>query len=271
MTHCAVMASGTIEVYFYGELPADRRAQVDAHLATCADCRALLEDLSEIRNVVDDRFAAFAPPGGDWSGFMARLAREIPADARRARDNFASDDLPHRPRFAAGTNVRHRRWSPAGLVAAAALLSLVGTGVNLAMRSRFPSSPPVGAASVPGGVRQRPDGEPGFAALSGEHFGRSKLVVLGLAAKDSARATSADWTYERELAGRLLSDTRLYRMAAEDRGLLSIAGVMRDLELVLIQASFTDAADPEALSRIQGLIRRRDLVAKMDVVAMAGS
>jgi hypothetical protein len=106
--------------------------------------------------------------------------------------------------------------------------------------------------------------------VSEEHFERSKLVVLGLAAKDPARTTSAEWGYERDLAAALLSDTRIYRMAAEDRGLRSIADVMGDLELVLLQASFADVQDPASLAQIQRLIRRRDLVEKMDVVAVSG-
>ena len=36
----------------------------------------------------------------------------------------------------------------------------------------------------------------------------------------------ADWAYERQLAGALLDDTRLYKQAAEARGLESLAGVM---------------------------------------------
>jgi hypothetical protein len=46
--------------------------------------------------------------------------------------------------------------------------------------------------------------------------------------------------------------------------------VMRDLELVLLQASFTDTSDPESLPAIQRLIRKRDLVGKMDVVETSG-
>ena len=109
-----------------------------------------------------------------------------------------------------------------------------------------------------------------FAAMSQEHFERSKLVVLGLAAKDPSRQTPADWAYERELATSLLGDTRLYRLAAEDRGLDSVAAVMRDLELVLLQASLTDGTDPSALPQLQRLIRRRDLIEKMDVVSTTG-
>jgi hypothetical protein len=108
----------------------------------------------------------------------------------------------------------------------------------------------------------------GFEALSEEHFERSKLVVLGLATKDPADRQASDWTYERELASSLLQDTRMYRLAAEDRGRTDIAGVMRDLEIVLLQTSMTDEKDPSALPQIQRLIRKRDLLEKMDAVAV---
>ena len=106
--------------------------------------------------------------------------------------------------------------------------------------------------------------------MSEEHFEQSKLVVLGLTTKDAERATSRDWTYERQLASALLADTRMYRMAAEDRGLESLAGVMSDLEVVLLQTSLTDETDPASLGQIQRLIHKRDLLEKMEVVNHLG-
>ena len=41
---------------------------------------------------------------------------------------------------------------------------------------------------------------------------------------------------------------------------------MKDLELVLLQTSLTDDKDPATLPQIQRLIKRRDLIEKMDVV-----
>ena len=106
--------------------------------------------------------------------------------------------------------------------------------------------------------------------LSEQHFERSKLVVLGLATKDPQDSTGLDWDYERELASSLLSDTRLYRHAAEERGMESLADVMRDLELVLLQTSMSDAPDADSLAQLQRLIRRRDLITKMEVVKTSG-
>jgi hypothetical protein len=110
----------------------------------------------------------------------------------------------------------------------------------------------------------------GLASVSAGHLERSKLVVLGLATRHPDDVKRSDWAYERELATSLLNDTRLYRIAAEQRGLTSLAGVMRDLELVLLQTSMADDTDAAALPRIQRLIRKRGLVEKMDVAGTTG-
>jgi hypothetical protein len=259
---CELQSSGTIETYFYDELPAAERQQVARHVRTCADCRAAIEQLEDIRRALATRPDIVAPPGDDWSSFMARLRASTAAADSEA--TAAEGDHGHASAM---------RWSRSGLMATAALLALTTMGVMFVMRARPPIAP-VAALQTP----HLPDsagptgrtGNQGFEALSEEHFERSKLVVLGLAAKDPVRTTSADWVYERELAATLLSDTRMYRMAAEDRGLRSIADVMGDLELVLLQASFADERDPASLAQIQRLIRRRDLVEKMDVVAVSG-
>ncbi len=261
---CAFRDSGSVEALFYEDLPsADRRA-VEAHLRECAGCRAALDDLAIIRDALAARPIVAAPPAGDWSGFMRRL------DARLAREGRGPAPA----------------WSVRSLLAAAAMLALVTLGLLVALRATHPGSPDrpptADASATPGATSATatpgipaPDAgdeqdDTDFAALTGEHFERSKLVVLGLAAKDPARRPGPDWGYERALAGELLSDTRLYRLAAEDRGLGSIAAVMGDLELVLLQASFTDDTDPASLTHIQRLIRRRDLVEKMDAVGSSG-
>ncbi len=175
------------------------------------------------------------------------------------------------------------RRSYVGYLAMAALLALVTMSVVVVMRSRSPErangtariegqapvQTPVQTTS--GSIAADPAGErQAFAELSEEHFEKSKLVVLGLTTKDAGRATSRDWTYERQLASALLADTRMYRMAAEDRGLESLAGVMSDLEVVLLQTSLTDETDPASLGQIQRLIHKRDLLEKMEVVNHLG-
>lgn len=253
---CDLHASGAINLYFYGELDPAEHASVERHLRDCAECRGAVEELSLIRTALASRPVVDEPPEG-WTGFMARL------DAAVGR-------LPHteRPlRF----NPARRRSYVAPLVMAA-LVALVTLSVLFVARARL--TPPVSntetvavMSPAPGGAHA---GEPGFAALSEEHFERSKLVVLGLATKDPLHTTPADWIYERELASNLLSDTRMYRLAAEDRGMDQLAGIMGDLELVLLQTSLTSDPDPAALAQIQRLIRKRDLLQKINVVTARG-
>jgi hypothetical protein len=260
---CHLQASGTIELYFYGELPLAERAEVQAHIGRCAECRAALDDLSVIRAALAVRPDVATPPGGDWSGFMARL------DGRIAQEGQAGITNP--PAGVVATSWR-RRVAP--FLAAAAVLALVTASAVVTLKQRKAATSPVtlvdgepAVAPVVRAANPGPVADAALSAVSDQHFERSKLVVLGIATKD---ARQADWDYERELAGTLLSDTRLYRAAAEERGMQSLAGVMRDLELVLLQTSMSEQRDAASLEHLQRLIRRRDLLTKMEIVHAGG-
>ena len=265
MTRCPRQSSTDIELYFYGELEPAERSAVERHLRSCSDCRQALEELLTIRMALAARPRVDAPADGDWTGFMHRLDRAVDLELR------------------VGPTVAPVRQGPQWTTyfAMAALLALMTSGVTYVTRSTFRSTSPPAVESParvspqaprePAAVEpfkpfgHAPSLEAAFSALSEQHFERSKLVVLGLANKDPHHAREADWAYERGLASSLLSDTRLYRQAAEARGMKSLAGVMGDLELVLLQTSLADAPDAEALEQIQRLIHKRDLVTKMEV------
>jgi hypothetical protein len=256
--------SGAVELYFYDELASAERAGIAAHLRQCGECAATLEDLGVIRSALADRPDVAAPAAGDWSGFMARL------DAAVQRERAAH------PPLAPGVTVFPARQAAAsprswiGLLATAALLALVTISVIFVARQR-PER-----LTADGGLQPRPlsDAVPaagdGLRSAGEKHFERSKLVVLGLAERDAADVAPQDWAYERELASALLNDTRLYRMAAEEHGLKGLAGVLRDLELVLLETSMAEDSDPAALGQIQRLIQKRSLIQKMGTVASAG-
>jgi hypothetical protein len=263
MRPCELLDTPEVEMYFYGELDPAGRARVETHLRGCEPCRQRLDDLHEIRRALASRAVVDAPPAGDWSGFTRRL------DSAIARGAEPSNLRTSEPR-----NLRT-------LIALAALLALVTIGVVVAMRVRpvvdsrlAATAPPSRSPAVAGAAKAGVAGtaKAGDRALregSAELLERSKLVVLGLATRDP-RARSQDWQYERELAGALLNDTRLYRQAAFQGGASDVERVMRDLETVLLEASMSDRKDPASLERVQRLIAKRDLVVKMQVMAAAG-
>jgi hypothetical protein len=256
---CDLQAAGTIELYFYGELPQADRAAVQAHLARCAECRAALEDLSVIRAALANRPDVATPPGGDWSGFMRRLTAAVAAEQSLRGPSNATPARPLR-----------RQLAP--YLAVAATLAVVSFALITERNPRpapgatsVVTAPPTAGAAGAQPLRDASltatDPDPGLLAVSGEHFERSKLVVLGLVTKSGSQD---DWAYERDLASSLLGDTRLYRQAAEERGMQPLADVMGDLELVLLQTSMTDEPNEASLHQLQRLIRRRDLLTKMN-------
>ncbi len=257
MTVCHLWDTPDVELYFYDELDAVDTARVAAHLRGCAECRQRLEDLRAVRRALSGP-RVDAPPAGDWSGFMRRL-------------DEACDLKP-------GATPPVRRRSLRAIVAVAAMLALVTIGVIITSRVRpaAPTGPGAVVTDAPAAVQPAApvvttaSRDKGLVVMSEEHLERSKLVVLGLATRDPEHTAPADWEYERDLAGSLLPDTRLYRLAAEDRGMNELARVMGDLETVLLQASLSDHADRESLARVQRLITKRDLMVKMQVVGTTG-
>jgi hypothetical protein len=261
-----------VELYFYDELDAQQRASVSQHVASCAECRQALEELDVIRTALSTRPVVSAPPDGDWTAFMARLDSAVANERAAVAPVALAPVIPIQQVVAlprARARLTHRA---APYLVMAALLTLVTMSVAYVARTgerSQPATPTVARVADPAGTPpvQPVSIEAAFAALSEQHFERSKLVVLGIASKDARNARSEDWEYERQLASTLLNDTRLYRMTAEERGLKRIADVMGDLELVLLQASHGTPSDPEDLQQIQRLIDKRDLVTKMELVA----
>jgi hypothetical protein len=269
-----------VVLYFYDEMDAVDRVRAAGHLRECAACRQRLDELHAIRRALAERPHVDAPPAGDWSGFMRRLDLAVQSRAalRPARQPSRSALPPSEPH--AVLEFDRGRWSVRHVASLAAMFAVVVTGVFMA--ARFGAKDPADArSSAPNAaVQTETPAQPAPIAAaanqslregSAEHLERSKLVVLGLVTRDPDHTRSEDWQYERRLAGTLLADTRLYRMAAQDRGVSDVARVMRDLETVLLEASLSDTTDPQALERVQNLIAKRDLVVKMQVVTTAGS
>lgn len=269
MTPCRIQQSPAIELYFYDELSQAERDSVTQHLAQCEECRRALEELTLIRTALESVPAVKTPPGGDWSAFMLRL------DTAMRSETAPPSSTQRRQAVAFSSN------SFTAALAMAALVVLVTVSVFFVLRTRdnntatgsAPSLAPASATDrtpVPANVPTPSPVDTALAQISEQHLERSKLVVLGLATRDPADSTGDSWDYERTLASSLLSDTRLYRQTCEERGMNSLADVLRDLELVLLQTSMSEKSDAESLTQLQRLIRRRDLITKIDVVATAG-
>jgi hypothetical protein len=277
MNTCERGASGEIELYFYGELDGREHEAVERHVKGCGECRRALDDLFTIRAALSTRPVIAAPPDGDWTRFMTKLDAAIQIERETERVVPFAVPSPAKRRF------RYTTALEVAAILALATMSIAyvirdgstdrarntGTTASVQTPSVQPTLDPVPPRPTIA-AEATPSPDAAFTALSEQHFERSKLVVLGLANKDARQARGADWEFERQLASSLLSDTRLYRLAAEDRGYTSLAKVMSDLELVLLQTASSEQPVSGDLQQIQRLIAKRNLVTRMEVVAAAG-
>ncbi len=109
--------------YVDGELASGERTALEAHLATCTECRATLEELHRVvarAKALEDR----APKADLWAGIHARLTPgRRPAGSPLGRPGV---NRPWRVSFSV----------PQLMAASIALILLSGSGMWLALRSR---------------------------------------------------------------------------------------------------------------------------------------
>jgi hypothetical protein len=117
---CDELAELTID-YLNGALGAEARRAADEHLATCADCRGEIDELSRVWGALGR-----LPPAAPSPDIVARFERSL--DGRRGG---------REPRVAS-VNARHAR--PAVLAIAASLILLIGIAAGVAIQ-RATSTP----------------------------------------------------------------------------------------------------------------------------------
>lgn len=260
-TVCIRSSSESVTLYFYDELAPAARAEFDAHLAACADCRAALGELQLIGGLLSDRARPERSPR-EWTAFMRRLDAAL--DGRVAGRTDVAGSASHVVRTGHGAPSRQHVKS---LAIAATLVLAVALG--LAWQLRHVRVQPTGVqvstqTSAAKPTPAKPIEDEALRTAATKHFERAKLVLLGLAMKDPASTRPDDWEHERELAASLLPDTRLYRQFAMSAGDTRLSNLLGDLETVLLQTSMTSEADAPELQRLQRMIQRRDLLERMD-------
>ena len=128
--------------YLDGELDDLRRARLEAHLAGCADCTAVLADLRAIVAAAP-QYPGREPARDLWAQIEAGLETEGRKDGKTEGDDILSFRPSVRPSV--------RRFSLPQLLAASIAMAVVGAGgAWLALRGGVASSPaPTAAVVVP--------------------------------------------------------------------------------------------------------------------------
>ncbi len=221
-------------LYYYGE--GDTSPAVRAHLDACEACRAEYANLQRVLNVVDS-----APVPERDAAYGAQVWARL--KLREGRPGLS-----------------WLRWLPSPrLMGAAALVSTLVIAAFLAGRY-YPKAPAGTPTATAGQVRERI-----LLVAVGDHLERSQTVLLELV--NAQPGESLDVASERERAGDLVAENRLYRQTAARTGDSRVASVLADLEPVLLEiAHGPDRLTPEEVESLRQRIEGDGILFKVRVV-----
>jgi hypothetical protein len=207
-------------LHYYGE--AEDPAPADRHLDECQECRAVYGSLERVLNVMET-----LPVPERSAGYGAQVWQRL------------ESHLPVRTRFRFWTSPV--RWAAAGAALATLLLAAFFAGRH------YP------AARGPVQVAADPQAQERILRLAvGDYLDRSQMVLIELA--NASPSGGLDISSERERAADLLIENRLYRQTALQTGDAVVAGVLEELERVLLEISHAPSRLEPA--QVDGLRRR---------------
>jgi hypothetical protein len=222
---------------------------VEQHLEACGQCRELYSSLQRVLNVVD---SLPVPERGAEYGreVWQRIQRQIPA-----RRSVASA-LWVTPKWV----VPRWRWAAVGAAFAGLMVAAFVAG-------RF--FPPGQKPAVPlAAVRPNQDLRPNQRVLMvavGDYLERSQMVLIELA--NASPKGDLNISAEQERAGDLVSENRLYRQTAAHTGDTAMAGVLDELERVLLDITHSPSElSPEALGELRSRLEAEGILFKIRVL-----
>ncbi|HLY20432.1 MAG TPA: hypothetical protein VKR61_24565 [Bryobacteraceae bacterium] len=218
-------------LYYYGE--GDGSPSVREHLDGCEQCRAEYANLQRVLNVVD----SLPVPERDAT-YGAQVWRRL------------QPDLRHKP-------ARLFLW-PARHWAAAAVAASLLVAAFLAGRY-YPKAQPQQTANA-GQVRERI-----LLVAVGDHLERSQMVLVELV--NARPGQPLDFASERERAGDLVAENRLYRQTALRTGDSRVASVLDELEPVLLDIAHSPGRlSPEQVEELRQRIEGDGILFKVRVL-----
>ena len=256
--------------YLDGELEAGERAELEAHLAGCAWCAAVLDDLGAVVRR-SGSLESSAPATDLWPAIRAEIeaGRAAAAEAAPAAQPRTLDIR------------RHRRWEgwrltlsmPQAVAAGLTLALLSAGGMWLAMRPIRSSAPPLTAARTPAVTPPAPGTAPATGPQTGAPAGEPGVAVAPSPDPSGvALAAFSDPRYDATIA-------ELQRTLAEGRGKLDTTTVrileqnLAIIDRALEEARRAVAADPANTylrSHLASTMRRKvDLLRRATVIVGA--
>lgn len=233
----------------FGEIAEAQALELEAHLRTCAACRAML---AELQNVLQTMGKPALPtlPEHFWAGYWDRL-RERMANAEQAPSSWWER---LRARF-------DLRWAFAYRFAAATALVLLGIFIGRFFQPETPapvavhSAKQFDAAQVEA-ITQRTE----------RVLDRSKVLLLGVVNEELDAASAEDFMRKRSLSRELLVEVRSLQTVLPNSPDRRVLQLVQQLELVLMQIAALEAEhDLTNVELVREGIDREGLLLKINI------
>jgi hypothetical protein len=227
------------ELIAYHDGEAANREGITAHVADCPGCRTELDRIDALLAAIEN--IPVPEPGEDYGQRVwQQISPRLPEKPKRWWDFFFRE-----PQSAAW--FAPRRWAAAGVVAALVLAAFIAGRL----------SKPVASAVPVATVDQAKVRERILVMAVGEHLGRSEMVLVELANSEPQSAgQKVNISGEQRRAEDLLEENRLYRQTALEQGDAALAGVLDELERVLLDVAHSPQQVTPA--QLEGIRQRMD-------------
>ncbi|MFL6439028.1 MAG: hypothetical protein ACJ71Q_15730 [Terriglobales bacterium] len=227
-------------LHFYGDAP--KTAAVERHLAECESCAQefarLHTTLSAIDFPVPERAADYEAQL--WSTLNPRLQQ---AEAPK--------------RSAWSVLLQPRRWATVGALAVLIVAAFI------AGRYTTPPTKPQIAVVAPAA---KTGSDRVLMVAVGDHLDRTQMILVELA-NTRAEDGKVNISAERDLAQGLVNENRLYRQTAQHAKDTEIAGVLDQVERVLIDiAHHPDSVSGKELEALQQRIASQGVLFKVRII-----
>jgi hypothetical protein len=234
--------------YQHGET--EGREVIAAHLRDCSECEGELSRIDALLAALNT--IPVPDPGEDYGRRVwQQIAPRLPQKRAHWWDFLFSEP-------AIRTWLAPRRLAAAGAIAAMVLVAFI------AGRWSKPLAPGTPVAVDQSKVRERI-----LVMAVGEHLGRSEMVLVELAnsGPQVPGQKRVNISGEQRRAEDLLEENRLYRQTALDQGDTALAGVLDELERVLLDVAHSpQQITPVQLAGMRQRIEARGILFKVRVV-----
>ena len=227
-------------LHYYGE-EGDALA-AEQHLEECQGCREMFGSLQRVLNVVDS--LPLADPG---AGYEARVWAQVESRLP-ARRWFRLPELSW-------------RWMAAGAAMAGLMVAAFLAG-RFYPQSRKRETMAHTAVPATGDPQH---GERVLLVAVGDYLERSQMVLIELT--NAHPHGPLDISSQQERAGDLVSESRLYRQTAEHTGDRAVAGVLDDLDRVLLDIAHAPSQlSPGELENLRQRLEAEGILFKIRVM-----